>query len=228
MLITKFILVILLGYLLGSIPFGVLVSRRQAKVNILNSGSGKMGATNVLRTAGAKAAILVLVGDLLKGVLAVLFAGLIFANDFLVVHNFGLGTLVAQVVAALAAVAGHNWSIFLRFKGGRGVATFFGGLAALCPPAALLGGEVLIVSAGFTKYASFGSILGTVAVYIILVPLTIIYKYPLEYLVYALIGGLVIIVMHRDNINRLVSGTERKLGQKAEKADSTPPSSTRA
>ena len=73
-------------------------------------------------------------------------------------------------------------------------------LAALCPPAAIIGGEVLFVSAGFTRYASFGSILGVVAAYLILVPLTIIYKFPLEYLVYALIGGLVIIVMHRDNI----------------------------
>ncbi len=185
-------------------------------------GSGKIGATNVLRTAGRKAAAMVVIGDVMKGVLTVVFAGLIFGNDLLVVGNFGLGTLVAQVVAGLAAVAGHNWSIFLKFKGGRGVATFFGGLVALCPPAALIGGEVLFVSAGITRYASFGSILGVVASYIILVPLTIIYKFPLEYLVYALIGGLVIIVMHRDNINRLVAGTERKIGQKAEKVDTSP------
>jgi glycerol-3-phosphate acyltransferase PlsY len=215
-IITKFIFVILLGYVLGSIPFGVIVSRHRAKVDILRQGSGKMGSTNVLRTAGAKAALMVLAGDLLKGSTAVLFAGLIFGNDFLVVHNFGLGTLVAQVLAALAAIVGHNWSVFLKFKGGRGVATFFGGLAALCPPAFLIGGEILIVSAGYSKYASLGSILGTIAVYVVLVPLTIVYKFPLEYLAYALIGGLVIVVMHRDNITRLVSGTERKLGQKAE------------
>jgi len=215
-IIAKFLIVIFLGYLLGSIPFGVLVSRRQSKVDILKHGSGKMGTTNVLRTAGPKAALLVLAGDLLKGSLAVVLAGLILGNDFLVVHTFGLGTLVAQVMAALAAVLGHNWSIFLKFKGGRGVATFFGGLAALCPPAFLLGGEILIVSAGYTKYASLGSILGTIAVYLVLVPLTIIYKFPLEYLAYALIGGLVIVVMHSDNITPLISGTERKLGQKAE------------
>jgi acyl phosphate:glycerol-3-phosphate acyltransferase len=216
MIVAKFVLVIVLGYLLGSIPFGVIVSRFKGGVDIMKSGSGKMGTTNVLRTAGAKAAVMVLVGDLVKGVLAVVFAGLIFGNDFLIVHNFALGTLVAQVLAALASVAGHNWSVFLKFKGGRGVATFFGGLIALCPPAAIVGGEVLIVSAGFTKYMSFGSILGTIMVYVILAVLTVFYKFPVEYLIYSLVGGLVIIVMHRDNINRLLAGTERKLGQKAE------------
>jgi glycerol-3-phosphate acyltransferase PlsY len=222
MIIAKFVCVILLGYLLGSIPFGVLISRRKGKVDILKSGSGKMGTTNVLRTSGAKAAAMVLIGDLVKGILAVVFAGLIFGNDFMVVHNFGLGTLVAQVLAALAAVAGHNWSVFLKFKGGRGVATFFGGLLALCPPAAIMGGEILIVSAGFTKYMSFGSILGTVMVYVILAVLTVFYKFPVEYLIYSLVGGLVIIIMHRGNINRLVAGTERKLGQKAELHTSSP------
>jgi acyl phosphate:glycerol-3-phosphate acyltransferase len=222
MIIAKFILVIVLGYLLGSIPFGVIVSRLKGGMDIMKSGSGKMGATNVLRTAGAKAAVMVLVGDLVKGVLAVVFAGIIFGNDFLIVHNFGLGALVAQVLAALASVAGHNWSIFLKFKGGRGVATFFGGLMALCPPAAIVGGEVLIVSAGFTKYMSFGSILGTVMVYVILAVLTVFYKFPIEYLIYSLVGGLVIIIMHRDNINRLVAGTERKIGQKAESHGSSP------
>jgi acyl phosphate:glycerol-3-phosphate acyltransferase len=217
MIVAKFIYVLILGYVLGSIPFGLIVSRMQSKVDIRQFGSGKIGTTNVLRTAGRKAAALVLVGDVLKGSLAVMLAGMIFGNDLLIVGSVGLGNLVAQVVAALAAIAGHNWSLFLKFKGGRGVATFFGGLVALCPPAALIGGEVFFVSAGITRYASFGSILGVVTAYVILVPLTVIYKFPLEYLVYALIGGLVIIIMHRDNINRLVAGTERKIGQKAEK-----------
>jgi acyl phosphate:glycerol-3-phosphate acyltransferase len=224
MIIAKFIYIILLGYFLGSIPIGLLVSRFGAKKDIREYGSGKTGATNVLRTAGRKAAAMVLIGDVLKGVVSVTLAGLIFGNDLLVVGNFGLGTLVAQVLAALAAVAGHNWSLFLNFKGGRGVATYFGGLVALCPPAALIGGEVFFMSATITRYASFGSILGVVTAYIILVPLTIFYKFPLEYLVYALIGGVVIIVMHKDNISRLVSGKERKIGEKADKTDT--PSST--
>lgn len=220
MIFAKFVLVLIVGYLLGSIPVGRIVSHYHANKDILAYGSGKTGATNVLRTVGTKAAALVVIGDVCKGILSVVFAFLIFGNDLLVVGNFGLGTLVAQVLAALASIAGHNWSIFMKFKGGRGVATFFGGLIALCPPAALLGGEILFVSAGLTRYASFGSILGVISAYLILVPLTIIYKFPLEYLVYALIGGLVIIYMHRDNINRLVAGTERKIGEKAEKVAS--------
>jgi acyl phosphate:glycerol-3-phosphate acyltransferase len=215
MIVAKFVYVIILGYIIGSIPIGLLVARFHAKKDIRKFGSGKIGATNVLRTAGTKAAAMVLVGDVLKGVLAVALAGLIFGDGLLVVGNFGLGTLVAQMLAALAAIAGHNWSIFLKFKGGRGVATFFGGMVALCPPAALIGGEVFFVTAGVTRYASVGSIVGVVTAYVILVPLTIIYKFPLEYLVYALIGCLVIVVMHRDNINRLVAGTERKIGDKA-------------
>jgi glycerol-3-phosphate acyltransferase PlsY len=222
MVIAKIIFVVFSGYILGSIPFGLLVSKLQAKKDIRKFGSGKIGTTNVLRTAGRKAAALVLVGDLAKGILAVTIAGLLFGHDLLVIGTFGFGTLVAQVLAALAAIVGHNWSIFLKFKGGRGVATFFGGLIALCPPAALIGGEVLLVSAGLTRYASFGSILGAITAYIFLVPLTIIYQFPLEYLGYALVGCLIIIYMHRDNINRLVAGTERKLGQKAENISAFP------
>jgi acyl phosphate:glycerol-3-phosphate acyltransferase len=221
MIIARLILIIVISYLLGSIPIGRIVSHFYTKKDLLNYGSGKTGATNVLRTAGRKAAMIVVVGDVCKGVLAVVFAFLIFGNDLLVIGNFGLGTLIAQVAAALAAVTGHIWSIFMKFKGGRGVATFFGGMVALCPPAALLGSEVLFVSAGLSNYASFGSIAGVVAAYVVLVPLTIIYKFPIEYLVYALIGGLIIIYMHRDNIGRLIAGKERKLGEKAKKVSPT-------
>jgi len=221
MIIAKFVIVVLLGYLLGSIPFGLLISRRMARVDVREHGSGKIGATNVLRTAGKKAAAMVAGLDVLKGALAVVFAGLIVGRGYLVVGNFGLGALVAQVLAALAAMAGHNWSVFLKFRGGRGVATFMGGLIALCPVVALFGGEIMIIGAGLTKYASLSSIAGTVGTYAILVPLTIMNGFPIEYLAYALIGTIIIIVMHRDNIKRLMSGKERKLGEKAEKVGSS-------
>jgi len=223
MLIAKFVVVVLIGYLLGSIPFGVLIARRRVKVDVRQYGSGKIGATNVLRMAGRKAAVTVATLDVLKGVLAVVIAGLIVDRGYLVVGNFALGALVAEVMAALAAIAGHNWSVFLKFRGGRGVATFFGGLVALCPPAAIFGGEVLIIGAGLTKFASIGSIAGAVGAYAILVPLTIMNGFPIEYLAYALIGTIAIIVMHRDNIARLVSGRERRLGDKAEIGDSPLP-----
>jgi glycerol-3-phosphate acyltransferase PlsY len=157
--------------------------------------------------------------DILKGVLAVVLAGLIVGRGYLVIGNFGFGTLVAQVLAALAAVVGHNWSIFLGFKGGRGVATFIGGLVALCPIAAVVGGEIIIISAGLTQYVSLGSIAGVVGAYAILVPLTIMNGFPLEYLLYALAGAVIVIVMHRDNIMRLVRGKERRLGEKGDKRD---------
>ena len=224
MIIAKFVAVIILGYLLGSIPFGVLIGKRKASVDVRQHGSGKVGATNVLRTVGRKAAVTVAGLDLLKGVLAVVFAGLIVGKSYLVVGDFALGMLVAQVLAALAAMAGHNWSVFLGFQGGRGVATFFGGLIALCPVAAIFGGEILIIGAGLTRFVSLGSIAGAVGTYTILVPLTIMNGFPIEYLAYALIGTVVIVVMHRDNIIRLLSGKERKLGEKAEEGE--PPPST--
>lgn len=226
MIITKYIIVMLVGYLLGSIPFGLIIGRRSAKVDVREVGSGKTGMTNVLRVAGKKAAALVLVLDLLKGALAVTFASFIFGLDYMVIGGTALFWLgrSAQALAGLAAICGHVWPIFVKFKGGRGVATFFGGLVALCPPAAIFGGEVLFIGAGLTKYVSLGSIAGLVGTYAMLVPLTIMVGFPIEYLVYALIGIVLIIAMHRDNISRLVSGKERKLGDKADTVNT--PSST--
>jgi glycerol-3-phosphate acyltransferase PlsY len=223
MMIFKFVSVVIVGYLLGSIPFGLLLTKQytKAKVDVTKHGSGKIGATNVLRTAGRKVAVLVAALDLSKGILAVIFAGLIVGHDYLVVHGVGLGALVAQVLAALAAIAGHNWSVFLKFRGGRGVATFFGGLIALCPPAAILGGEIIIIGAGLTRYVSLGSIAGAVGSYAVLVPLTIMNNFPVEYLFYAFVGTVIIFVMHRDNIVRLITGKERKLGEKAKRIKSS-------
>jgi len=220
-IIAKFVSVVIIGYLLGSIPFGLLIGRRSAKVDVRQYGSGKTGATNVLRTAGKKAAALVVILDVSKGVLAVIFAGLIIRGDYLVVGEFGLGMLVAQVLAASAVIIGHIFPVFLKFKGGRGVAPFFGGLIALCPAAAVFGGGVLIIGAGLTRYASIGSIAGAVGTYTILVPLTILSGFPIEYLAYALVGTIIIIFMHRDNIARLIKGKERKLGEKVPMRDSS-------
>lgn len=214
-MIAKFVAVMVIGYLLGSIPCGLLIGRRFAKVDVREHGSGKTGTTNVLRVAGKKAAAIVVVLDVLKGALAVVFAGLIVGDKYLVWGDFGLGLMSAQVLAALAAMAGHNWPIFLKFRGGRGVATFFGGLIALSPVVALFGGEVFIIGAGLTRFASLGSIAGVVGTYTILVPLTIMNGFPIEYLIYALVGTIAIIIMHRDNIVRLITGKERRLGEKA-------------
>lgn len=217
MIITKFIVVMFIGYLLGSIPFGAIIGKRSAGVDVTKTGSGKTGMTNVLRSAGKKAAALVLALDICKGLMAVFFARLLFGDEYLLVGSsvFIWLTRSAQVVAALSALAGHIWSVFLSFKGGRGVATFFGGLAALYPPAALFGAEVLVIGAGLTRYMSIGSIAGAVSTYAILIPLTLINGFPIEYITYSLIGAILIIYMHRDNISRLLAGRERRLGEKS-------------
>ena len=216
-IIAKYVAAVLVGYLLGSIPWGLLIAKRTAKVDIRAYGSGKTGATNVMRTAGRKAAILAGILDISKGALAVVFAGLIVGKEYMVLGDFGLGALLAQILAALAAVIGHNWSVFLRFRGGSGVATFFGGLLGLFPMAALFGGGILLLGAGLTKFVSIGSIAAVVATYTILVLLSVLNGWPIEYLIYALIGTIIIIVKHRGNIARLLVGKERKLGEKADK-----------
>jgi glycerol-3-phosphate acyltransferase PlsY len=176
-----------------------------------------MGATNVLRIAGKKAAALAAALDVVKGVLAVVFGGLIMGDGAIIIGQITLGGLSAQSMAAFAAVVGHVWPVFVKFRGGRGVATFMGGLLTLYLPAALFGGVVMLVAAGITRYASLGSIAGLAGTFFILVPLTIIYGLPLEYIVYTFAGAVLIIIMHRDNINRLMAGNERKIGGKIKK-----------
>jgi glycerol-3-phosphate acyltransferase PlsY len=221
-----YIAVVLISYLLGSIPFGLLIGRRFANTDIRQVGSGKIGMTNVLRTAGKKAAALSLILDILKGALAVLIAALIFSGKSQA--NTGIFTWIesAKVLAALSAIAGHSWSIFLKFKGGRGVATFIGGLLALHWPAGIVGGA-FILGIGFrTKYMSLGSIIGAVTAFIMLMSLNVLevnflkpYP-PFEYVIFAMISAIFIYVMHRDNIIRLFNGTERKIGDKVKVAPS--------
>jgi len=214
MIVGQLVAVVIIGYLLGSIPFGLLISRRKANVDLRQYGSGKTGATNVMRTMGSKAGVLVAALDVVKGVLAVVFAGMIFGESYMVVGDYTVGIFTGQAAAALAAMAGHLWPVFLKFRGGRGVATFLGGLIALCPVAGAFGSEVLIIGAGLSRFASLCSITGAVGAFAILIPLTILHGFPIEYLFYALIGALIIIFTHRGNIARLLNGTERRLGER--------------
>ncbi len=224
MMAGLYIAVALIGYLLGSVPFGVLISRLSSGADIRQVGSGKTGMTNVLRTSGKKAAALALVLDIAKGIVAVVLAKLIFDSDYAVSISISPAFTMhyAQVLAALAAIAGHSWSIFLKFKGGRGVNTFIGGLLAMYWPAAVFGGGLMLIIGFTTKYMSLGSITGAIAAFVMLIILNVLQiplmaSYPaIQYVIYAMIGAIFIYVMHRDNIIRLVSGKERKIGQKAE------------
>ena len=220
-MIARYLASMIIGYLLGSIPFGLILAKRLADIDVREWGSGKVGATNVLRSAGRKVAILSGLCDILKGAAAVLLAGLIIGKTYVAIGSFGFGPLLGQVLAGLAAVAGHNWSIFLKFRGGSGVATFFGGWIALFPMVAILGGEILFLGAASTLFVSLGSIAGVVGTYAIVIPLTIVSGLPIEYLLYAFVGTGMIIYTHRANIVRLFNGKERKLGEKAERNTAT-------
>lgn len=216
-MIARYLASMIMGYLLGSIPFGLILARKMANIDVREWGSGKVGATNVMRSAGTKVALLSGLLDILKGAAAVLLAGLIIGKTYVPIGSFGFGPLLGQVLAGIAAVAGHNWSIFLQFRGGSGVATFFGGWLALFPMVAILGGEILFLGAASTLFVSLGSIAGVVGTYAIVIPLTIVSGLPIEYLLYAFIGMGMIIYTHRYNIVRLFNGKERKLGEKAER-----------
>lgn len=212
-LIFALVAIFLFGYLLGAVPFGFILTRLFRGVDVTSQGSGRTGATNVMRAAGLKAAVAVVLLDAAKAAAAVyLSAVIIFSNERLAADSFYL-LRGAQILAAMAAVIGHNWSIFLDFKGGRGVVTFLGGLFALSPAAALFGGEVLILVAGLTRYVSLGSLVGTVAAWALLVPLVLFNRHPAEYLLFALGGAILILLQHRDNVSRLLAGTERKMGR---------------
>jgi glycerol-3-phosphate acyltransferase PlsY len=215
MMIAEFIVVIVIAYLLGSIPFGLIIGKLKKGVDIREQGSGKTGATNLMRVAGTKLGILALVLDVVKGAGAVMLATVIIGRDSGVLTIGSVAVYwqhVAQVAAGLAAVAGHNWPVFAKFKGGRGVTAYFGTVFAIFPPAGIFGAEVVAIAALRSRHMSLGSLLGALATWCLMLPLTIIYHLlPLIYLVYGSVVIALIAYQHRDNIKRLRQGTERQL-----------------
>ena len=188
-------LIPLLGYLLGSIPFGYLLVRLTTGTDIRQAGSGNIGATNVFRKSKA-VGLLTFILDAGKGYMAVLLAGWL---------SGGVGW---QAVAAVFAILGHIYTIFLGFKGGKGVATGFGAFLALTPASAGTTMIVFVLTAVLARYVSLASILATAAY-----PLWVyLYREPVIVLCAALIGSALIIVKHHQNIRRLIAGTEHKFG----------------
>ena len=196
-------LVIVTAYLLGSIPFGYLIVRLRGGGDVRETGSGGTGATNVTRRAGKWAGLLTLALDALKGALAVLIARALLTPDF------GVNGWVAA--AAVAALVGHCFPIWLRFRGGKGVATGLGVFAVLAPTAVLSTMPVFLAVVWATRYVSLGSIV-TSATLPLFVWLLSGYTYPPDWraplTAAAAACGALIIVMHRANIGRLVNGTE--------------------
>jgi glycerol-3-phosphate acyltransferase PlsY len=198
-----YLIMIPVGYLIGSLPFGYLAGKMFANVDIREYGSGSMGMTNVLRTAGARAAIGVLLLDVGKGVVAVVIARLAFDSRG------------AEAAAALAVLFGHSWPVFIGFRGGRSTASGWGGLLILSPVAGLIATLIGLSLIALTRYMSVGSIfsasLGSLA--LVVLAMTGIFETPQVYAWYGIVGGTLIVLRHKENILRLLNGTERKIGQ---------------
>ncbi len=194
----KFFLLFIFSFILGSIPFGIIISRIKG-VDIKKVGSGNIGATNVLRSLGKWPAVLTLLGDILKGTAAVAIGS-----------HFETGS-VYQGLVGISAILGHNFSIFLGFKGGKGVATSIGVLIFYTPFVALLTVIIWLAAAVLTKYSSLGAIISFG-----LLPVNIYFFDPDDKgkMLIAVLITVFILMRHRDNIQRLINGTERKIGRR--------------
>lgn len=193
------IALVIFGYLLGAIPIGYVVGRAFG-VDVRQVGSGNIGTANVLRAAGKWAAILTLLGDMLKGFFPVVLATVLVESEWL------------HAAVALAAIAGHCWPVFLRFQGGKAVATGAGTSIGLAPVVGLglfaFWWAVVLLS----RYTS----LGAIAVMLVSPFAFVLTGQPLPYVLYTVLGGALVLYRHRENARALVEGTERKVGQKAE------------
>ena len=195
-------------YLLGSVPWGYIVYRIRTGRDIREYGSGKIGTSNMFRTSGKYIGFSVLILDCLKGGIAVLVTSNLIYNNWI------------MVLMLLLVVVGHNWSVFLGFKGGRGIAPALGSLLILTPVSAALALLVFLPVTFISKYLSLGSILGVVMAVVSAWILTALGWYTPTVSIYATIVGIIILFQHRDNMQRIITRTERKIGQPAEKLTS--------
>lgn len=197
-----YLIIIITAYLLGNISTSYIVAKRLAGVDIRTQGSGNAGSTNVLRTLGKKAGALTFIGDVLKGLIAVLIARFI-------AYGVNLDDTTCAYIAVVAVVLGHNYPVFLGFKGGKGVATSLGSMLGMNPLVALLCLGFFIIIVAITKYVSLGSMLG-----IGLSPVIMMINHNTKGVLVTLFLTISVVITHKENIKRLLNGTERKLGQK--------------
>jgi glycerol-3-phosphate acyltransferase PlsY len=189
---------IALGYLIGSIPVGYLVVRLMKGTDVRQHGSGRTGGTNVWRAAGLWPAILTTVGDFLKGMIAVWIGRAI------------LGDSIGEVMVGVAAIVGHNWSVFMGWKGGAGTATNLGVISMLYWPVALALIVIALLIAFVFRYASVASLAVAILAPIIFLGLAFFAQRPLPHALYGLLAGTIVVLALRHNIVRLLAGTERR------------------
>lgn len=208
------VLLLVAAYLLGSIPTGYLMARWLKGIDIRQYGSGGTGATNVLRTVGKGAAIAVLVVDLLKGLLAVLLAIALWP-PILALAAEGALALEWQpwvkMLAGLMAIVGHSKSVWIGFTGGKSAATGLGVLIGLAWPVALGSVAAFAITLALSRIVSLGSIAAAIAAMVLMVAT----HQPLPYVVLGALGATYVILRHRGNIERLLAGTEPRLGQQS-------------
>ncbi len=199
-IVLRTVVLMLVAYLAGSIPMGVVVARVSGGTDPRTVGSGRTGGTNALRALGRKRAAVVVAGDLLKGVLPVLLARSVTGDDPL-----------TEVLCGAGAVAGAIWSVFAGFRSGRGVGTGVGTMLIIQPMAVVLAASVFFGVILLTRYVSLGSLLGSAAMFpAMLLVLLVAPETPLPYVIYSAVGAVFIWLAHADNIDRLLRGTERK------------------
>lgn len=192
---TEYLLTGVIAYLVGSIPSGLILGKLFWHTDLRKYGSHNIGATNAWRTLGKVPGIIVFLADSLKGQAGVLL-------------GFSLvGTPLAAVIGGLLAIVGHSFSLFLRFHGGKGVATSLGVLTMLMGNVTLIVFVLWFTIVYMTRYVSLGSVVAGVLTPI----LAALFAYPMEYIVFTVIAALLVIVRHRENIKRLMNGTENKI-----------------
>jgi glycerol-3-phosphate acyltransferase PlsY len=211
MIVGKLVIVAVMAYLLGAIPFALIVSKKMAGVDISKHGSGNIGGTNVYRVLGLKPGVVAIILDLAKAFLAVMAARYIIGDSVLMVADIPITWQWGQGLAAIMVMVGHNWSVYIKFRGGKGVATYFGSWFAMWPAAALVAGVILLLTLLRSRLMSLGSLLAAAGVLVLFIILTVVYGFPIIYLVYSVIAAGLICYQHRTNINRLMSGTESRI-----------------
>jgi glycerol-3-phosphate acyltransferase PlsY len=215
-LLVQLVLIALIGYLWGSIPAGYWMGKllRGKNFDIRDYGSHKIGATNVLRTLGKVPAAIVFVFDISKGLLPTLLATLV---PFFHVSGWG------PTVAALAALIGHCYPVFIGFKGGRGVATGAGALLVISPLAFGISAVAIAITIAISRYVSLGSIVACLTTMVCGIIFVFVGWVTIPQLVFMLLGPALVIALHHDNIGRLLAGTERKIGQKVQVEEKASP-----